>query len=125
MDTLYFDGCCPGGVTAWGWVLVRDGREVAIGHGTGERGTINEAEYRGLIAALEANPQRPLLVYGDSQLVVYQVLGRYATRKAHLVPLRDRARVLLNGARLRWVPGQQNRADGPSRTPKLLESEEP
>lgn len=122
MDTVYFDGCCPGGITTWGWALYRDGQLVTTGHESGKPGTTNEAEYQGLIAALEANPQRPLLVIGDSQLVIFQVLGQFRVRKQHLLGYRNRARALLNGAWLTWEPGKKNLADGVSRGKKQKEN---
>src|ERR671935_179756 len=68
--------------------------------------TNNEAEYRALLAALEAalahataagrDPRAlRLLAYGDSQLVVNQVAGRWSVKAPNLRPLRDRARELL------------------------------
>lgn len=60
--------------------------------------TSNVAEYRALIAALEAAarfPARRIRVRADSQLLVRQIEGRYRVRKPHLVPLHDRVRALL------------------------------
>jgi ribonuclease HI len=62
--------------------------------------TNNVAEYRALIAALEAAEPfraRAVRVRADSQLVVRQVEGRYRLRQAHLRPLLDRVRELLGG----------------------------
>ncbi len=60
--------------------------------------TNNEAEYRALIEGLAGlaeacDPARcSVIVYGDSQLVLRQVMGVYRTRKAHLKPLNSKAR---------------------------------
>jgi ribonuclease HI len=80
--------------------------------------TNNEAEYRTLVAALEAALARAraagqdprtlkLVAYGDSQLVVNQVAGRWAVRAPNLRPLYDRVRTLLAAfgqAEVRWHP---------------------
>jgi ribonuclease HI len=84
----------------------------------GQGVTSNEAEYRTLLAALEtalaeaqAAQRDPrtlrFLAYGDSQLVVNQVAGRWGVKAANLLPLRDRARALLaafGSSEVRWHP---------------------
>jgi probable phosphoglycerate mutase len=84
----------------------------------GDGVTSNEAEYRTLLAAVEqalveaqAAGRDPrvlrFLAYGDSQLVVNQVAGRWGVKAANLRPLRDRARELLSAfgtAEVRWHP---------------------
>ncbi len=85
---LYFDGACepcnPGGHATWGWVLYGpDGKERARAGGhacSGDGATNNVAEYAGLVAGLEFLLQLdeapiPLVVYGDSRLVIEQVNG--------------------------------------------------
>ena len=60
--------------------------------------TNNVAEYRALIAALEAArefPARGVRVRADSQLVVRQLQGRYRVKQPHLRPYFERARELL------------------------------
>jgi ribonuclease HI len=60
--------------------------------------TNNVAEYRALIAALEAArefPARGLRIRADSQLVVRQLQGRYRVKQPHLRPYFERARELL------------------------------
>ncbi len=60
--------------------------------------TNNVAEYRALIAGLEAAARfraRAVRVRADSELVVRQLEGRYRVRQAHLRPLYDSARRLL------------------------------
>lgn len=62
--------------------------------------TSNVAEYRALIAALEAAARfgsRRVRIRADSQLLVRQIEGRYRVRKPHLLPLFDRVRALLAG----------------------------
>jgi ribonuclease HI len=62
--------------------------------------TNNVAEYRALIAGLEAAAAasaRSVQVRGDSKLVIEQVAGRWKVKQEHLRPLRARARELLAG----------------------------
>lgn len=61
--------------------------------------TNNEAEYRALIEGIRLATARgapQLLIRMDSQLVVQQVLGRWAVKKTELRPLRREARELLD-----------------------------
>jgi ribonuclease HI len=76
--------------------------------------TNNVAEYRALIAGLEAArafPSRVMQVRADSKLVIEQVEGRWKVKQAHLKPLLARARELLGAydeTDLRHVPREQN-----------------
>ena len=61
--------------------------------------TNNVAEYRALIAGLEAaaaTPARTARVRGDSMLVIEQLSGRWKVKQAHLQPLHAQARALLD-----------------------------
>jgi len=60
--------------------------------------TNNVAEYRALIAGLEAAESfapRAVEVRADSQLLIYQLQGRYRVKHANMKPLHDAARRLL------------------------------
>ncbi|WP_280437759.1 bifunctional RNase H/acid phosphatase [Nocardia carnea] len=76
--------------------------------------TNNVAEYRGLIAGLEAAAElgaRVVAVRMDSKLVVEQMSGRWKVKHAAMVPLADRARRLAAGfdqVSYRWIPRAQN-----------------
>jgi ribonuclease HI len=76
--------------------------------------TNNVAEYRALVAALEAArefPARRVRVRADSQLIVRQLEGRYRVKQAHLRPFYERARELLSeyeDVELAHVPREQN-----------------
>ncbi|HEU5000079.1 MAG TPA: bifunctional RNase H/acid phosphatase [Lapillicoccus sp.] len=79
------------------------------------RQTNNHAEYRGLIAGLEAAvalaPGADVEVRMDSQLVVEQMSGRWRTRHPDLRELGQQARDLvdrLGEVTWRWVPRDQN-----------------
>ena len=77
--------------------------------------TNNVAEYRGLIAALEAAASlgaRSLEVFSDSELMVRQMTGRYKVKNERLKPLFARAQALaasLSRFRIAHVPREQNR----------------
>jgi ribonuclease HI len=127
---LYFDGCCeevnPGGTGAWGWLLVGETARLSSGMGStpaGPGSTNNVAEYHALGFGLKdvieaiASVERfgRLTVRGDSQLVIYQMTGKWACRKEHLIKLRDRCRELAKeiegrGVKIdyEWVPREQN-----------------
>jgi probable phosphoglycerate mutase len=72
-------------------------------HDYGDNVTNNQAEYQTLIEALKwladhlgaDAPQTRVLVNGDSQLVLYQLLGRWKVRNAGLRPLYEEARRLI------------------------------
>ncbi|MFB6354075.1 MAG: ribonuclease HI [Halobacteriales archaeon] len=97
---LYFDGASRGnpGPAAIGWVLVSaDGIVAEAGERIG-RATNNQAEYRALIAGLEAARDYgfdELEVRGDSELVVKQVTGEWDTNDPSLREHRVTVRELL------------------------------
>ena len=76
--------------------------------------TSNVAEYRAVIAGLEAArefPSRTLRLRADSMLVIRQLEGVWKVKKAHLRPLHERARELLDAYEkvdLAHVPREQN-----------------
>lgn len=76
--------------------------------------TNNVAEYRGLIAGLEAAAElgaRVVAVRMDSKLVVEQMSGRWKVKHAAMIPLADRARRLTAGfdqVSYRWIPRAEN-----------------
>ena len=76
--------------------------------------TNNVAEYRALIAGLEAAARFAaprVRVRADSKLVIEQVKGRWKVKQPHLLPLRDEARALLAGysdVDLQHVPRAEN-----------------
>ena len=78
--------------------------------------TNNVAEYRGLIAGLEAatevDPTALLDVRLDSKLIVEQMSGRWKIKDPNLRTLAFRARDVASGERVRytWVPREQNKA---------------
>ncbi|WP_369068517.1 bifunctional RNase H/acid phosphatase [Kineococcus terrestris] len=78
------------------------------------RATNNVAEYRGLVAGLEAaagiDPGARVEVRMDSKLVVEQMSGRWQVKHADMKVLAQRAREVLPARQVsyRWVPRAQN-----------------
>ncbi|MET9490105.1 bifunctional RNase H/acid phosphatase [Nocardia sp. NPDC006630] len=76
--------------------------------------TNNVAEYRGLIAGLEAAAElgaREVSVRMDSKLVVEQLSGRWKVKHPAMIPLADRARQLVAGfdrVSFAWIPRAEN-----------------
>lgn len=122
-DRLNFDGSCspnPGGAMRYGWTITWvDGRTSESGaeQRPNPANTVNMAEYAGVEAGLrayiEAGGRGPLLVQGDSQLIIFQLLGRYRVRE-HLVAPHQRVKALaakvLGGVTFEWVRREQNSA---------------
>jgi ribonuclease HI len=124
---LHFDGACwpnPGGTATFGWVLLTPfGARIASGAGVAAQGvgaTNNVGEYAALEAGLaylvgcDLDPTA-VVVRGDSQLVVYQMTGKWACNKPHLAAFISRCRDLLRElrsnswtARLEWVNRDAN-----------------
>ena len=133
--TIYCDGLVepinPGGYGCWGWIALADGPQPELGRDYGCIGRANsmsnnvveyQAVLRGLRRAVRQGwghtADQKIIVRTDSQLVVRQILGQWACQAAHLQPLRDEARQLLEevGGRLEWVSREDNRlADGLTR----------
>jgi ribonuclease HI len=121
---LFFDGSCepinPGGTACYGWLLYSpEGVLKASAYGIvckGKGATNNVAEFHALLKGLDyivyQGLRVPLLLCGDSQLVVKTVSREWKLKKEHLIPLRDRIHQLLrkNGCRweIQWIPREQN-----------------
>lgn len=114
---LFFDGSCfPTGSAAYGAFVVKDGSAVLHQHRflETEDGTNNIAEWAGLVAGLRYVRQNysthSLHIFGDSQLVIYQLTGKYACKKEHLMPYLREARQLLDGAdwQAEWLRRDKN-----------------
>ncbi|HHN74549.1 MAG TPA: ribonuclease HI family protein [Acidobacteria bacterium] len=88
----WVDGGARGnpGPAGWGAHLLLDGAQVLDLWGFLGETTNNVAEYRALIAALDAAVElgaERLVVRTDSQLIERQVTGRYKVRQPHLQKL--------------------------------------
>jgi len=123
MIEAYFDGLCepnPGGVATYGFVIKRDGKKLYEGHGLAgtpktAQATNNVAEYTGLLKALEwlvaQKISGPILVRGDSDLIIKQVKGEYKVKSGLLAPLHGKVKDLLEDlpdVTLEWVARDRN-----------------
>ncbi len=78
------------------------------------KATNNQAEYRALIASLEAAISLNVAsvdIRSDSKLVVEQIRGNYKLREPKLKPLYNRACQLLSSFQsytIKWVPREEN-----------------
>ncbi len=84
--------------------------------------TCNYGEYNGLIIGCQKALElgiRQVKIKGDSQLVIYQLQGKYSVKSLNLLPLYRQAKQLLQGFdtySLEWIPRAQNqRADAAAR----------
>lgn len=119
---LYFDGSCepknPGGIAGYGWRLVdMDGNEVKSAHAEVCRGpgaTNNIAEWAGVTAGLRYLDEQgwtgELEICGDSQLVIYQLIGKYKVRKETLMPYHSECMGYLKqwDWTANWIPREEN-----------------
>jgi len=123
MFEAYFDGLCepnPGGVATYGFLIKRNGKKVDEGHGLAgtpktPRATNNVAEYTGLIKALEwlvaHQVKDPVVVRGDSDLVIRQVKGEFKVKSSLLAPLHAQVKELeekLPALRFEWIRRELN-----------------
>lgn len=97
---VYFDGASRGnpGPAAIGWVIVTDDGIVTEGGKRIGETTNNQAEYEGLIHALEVASEYgfdEVELRSDSELLVKQVTGQWDTNDPTLREYRVRARELL------------------------------
>lgn len=130
---LYFDGLCepinPGGVATFGFVAYERRKKVQEGFGLvgagmlGDNVSNNVAEYTGIIRGMEsllaAGYCGRVVVKGDSQLAIRQLLGLYSVRAPRLMPLHNRVLDLARGfksVKYEWIPRELNEvADALSR----------
>jgi ribonuclease HI len=123
MIEAYFDGLCdpnPGGVATFGFVIKRDGKKIAEGHGLAgtpktPQATNNVAEYTGAIKALEwlldHDHKEGITLRGDSDLVIRQLKGEYKVKSALLAPLHSRVKELaeqFRDLRFEWIQRERN-----------------
>ena len=133
--TLFFDGCCKGnpGIGSIGVVLYRDEEEIWCDcKFIGKNETNNSAEYSALIYGLEYVIENKitdnLIVKGDSQLVIRQMLGEYKVKSPNLLDNYQKAKKLatkIPKVTFIHVPREENsRADELANYGILLENKE-
>lgn len=114
--TAYFDGGSRGNPGPYGCAVVvyadGEGRQEAVY--LGDYGTVNAAEYEGLLLALRlalSMGVTSLKIRGDSRLVIEQVLGSWKVKEPSLAPYVARARELaqrFDGVEIKHVPREEN-----------------
>ena len=122
--TIKFDGSIrpnPGGIMTYGFIILGPNGLLRNGYGysgSGPEATNNVSEYAARIASLtflrDVKWTGKLLVLGDSEIVVKQVNAMYECIAEHLVPYRNKCRLLFeaicptNDFELKWIPLEQN-----------------
>ena len=97
---LHFDGCSKGnpGFAGAGAVIYEDGQEIySKAVFVGENETNNVAEYTGLLIGMQAAIRlgiRKLVIRGDSQLIIRQMLGEYKVKSPGLLALYQQAKTM-------------------------------
>jgi len=128
MIEAYFDGLYQEGIAAYGYVILKDGKEIKTGCNIideGEGMTNNVAEYGGLIRVLQRLRtmrlrHEKITVYSDSMLVINQMNWIWRLNAILLIPLNKQARQLAQDMNIeyKWVSRwnyQLSRADVLSR----------
>lgn len=122
----WFDGGCgpinPGGYATSGAIVYSEGKPIwwhSEFIGNGPKFSNNVAEYAGILAVLQylqgvLNPGDSVVIYGDSDLVVKQMTGKWKAKKGLYIPWYVKARNALDAIRfkcdllIKWVPREQN-----------------
>jgi probable phosphoglycerate mutase len=87
---MYFDGCSKGnpGLSGAGAVIYKNGQEIwSNSYFVSDNSTNNIAEYFGLIRGLKRAIKMKithLIVKGDSQLIIKQMLGEYQVKSQNM-----------------------------------------
>ncbi|XP_031127545.1 uncharacterized protein LOC116029638 [Ipomoea triloba] len=115
-EDMYFDGAVHRGGAGAGIVFVTsEGEVLPYSFTLTEQCSNNVAEYQALILGLEIAvdmKQLRINIYGDSKLVINQVVGLYEVRKAELVPYNNYAKILiqwLGDVTIEHVPRKENK----------------
>jgi ribonuclease HI len=90
---MYFDGCSKGnpGLSGAGAVIYKNGEEIwSNSYFVSDSTTNNVSEYFGLIRGLKRAIKmniRHLIVKGDSQLIIKQMIGQYQVKSESMIEL--------------------------------------
>lgn len=121
MIELWFDGICeptnPGGNGGFGMLVKQDGETIHTeAHYVGRWPTLsnNCTEYAGAIAALRyllANNITQATIYGDADMIIKQLNGKWKARLGAYTPYFREAMALrqrLPDVILKWIPREMN-----------------
>lgn len=73
--------------------------------------TTPKAEYQGLILGLKEIEKQGLdevRIYGDSELIINQVLGKYRCDNESLKEFYEKAKSLMKNNKIKWIPREKN-----------------
>jgi ribonuclease HI len=126
--TIHFDGGChpnPGRMGIGVVIQDEDGKTLKeVSEALDGVGTNNVAEYSAIIRGMEEAKRlgaSDIVIMGDSNLVIQQVLGRFRVKEPRLRPLYERVAKLaadFDSVDMKWIPREQNtRADALSYAP--------
>ncbi len=121
--SLYFDGACtknPGGIASFGFIIYCKQTNQLIHQDSGEvcrnkQASCNIAEWAALRNGLryleENNWTGDLEIFGDSQLVIFQLNGKYKVKKDTLIPYWKECLGFLKKWQwsASWVPRDKNK----------------
>lgn len=122
---VHFDGACepwnPSGVATYGYVIYYNGKLITRDKGLAcepfsWQASNNVAEYTALIKALEYLTKKNMIneeviIRGDSQLVIKQMIGTYRVKASRVIPLYEKTKELtkqFRRIRFEWIPREQN-----------------
>jgi len=91
--------------------IIRDGTNIISQDFSLGYGTTPEAEYHGLILGLKKLVELNISdveIFGDSQLIIYQILGKYSCDSENLKPLLSEAKKLIGNNKISWIPRELN-----------------
>jgi ribonuclease HI len=113
---LFFDGGKKHNNIAYGYVIYRDDEQIHKSHGKFSHTIIssNAAEYIGLICGMIsalALGAKDIVIRGDSQLIIYQIQGKYKAKSPILITLRILSKEIIkmfDSCDIDWVPREDN-----------------
>jgi ribonuclease HI len=132
MIQVYFDGLCqpynPGGIACYAFIVKQLPQQQTICTEYGlaaaepftDNASNNVAEYTAVMKGLEwLLVNRPescrtetVVVKGDSQLVIYQIIGKYKVKAIRIILLHQRVLSLISrfkNIKIEWIPREQNK----------------
>ena len=124
-----FDGMCqpvnPGGIACYGFVVQKKNEQIIRIYEEGgiamtpfsDESSNNVAEYVGLIKLLEWLSKNryenfPILIRGDSQLIINQISGKYKVKSEKLMSYYEKTKSLIknfDNIKIEWIARDNNK----------------
>lgn len=124
-----FDGMCqpvnPGGIACYGFVVQKKNEQIIRIYEEGgiamtpfsDESSNNVAEYAGLIKLLEWLSKNryenfPILIQGDSQLIINQISGKYKVKSEKLMSYYEKTKSLIknfDNIKIEWIARDNNK----------------